>query len=89
MCVYAASAAAAGVRRPAFRRVGRGRKAFVSIRALAQDPAAVPNAPPEEVIPAGMLPAECAAGTCSKLWVSGSHSSSSSSTRACVSGCAP
>ncbi|WIA10327.1 hypothetical protein OEZ85_010519 [Tetradesmus obliquus] len=63
-----AAASAAGVKRPAFRRVGRGRKAFVSIRGLAQEAAAAPNAPPDEVVPAGMLPAECAAGTCSKLW---------------------
>lgn len=77
----AASASAAGSRRPAFRRVGRGRKAYISMRALAQDletPAVPPNevvpsdevVPADEVVLAGMLPAECAAGTCSKLWVS-------------------
>jgi hypothetical protein len=48
--MYVASASAAGTRRPAFKRVGRGRKAFVSIRGLTQDLLA-PEAPPSSTAP--------------------------------------
>lgn len=72
------SASTAAAPRRAFRRVGRGKRVFVSIRTLAQQDAAAPPAPAAAdksaaadagsgMTPAGALPAECSGGSC-RLW---------------------